>query len=325
MLDRKITLDYARFFAISLVVIGHLIQYNDINFDENYLFKMIYSFHMPLFIFISGYVSFNSLFEKALGKDINQKSFHLLLPFFIWGIVMYTIQKKYDYINLVIHPDSAYWFLWVLFWIYSLLKITILLYNYKKLYAFILVPVLYMLPSVYLGYGLIKYLSIYFILGLLTFNYQHNIYKIFRYFDKTYYFFILVTVFLLLAYYYERANDSYYNFFNSHAIYVKILIYGYKIVLAMIGIILVLKLSRKMANILDSNNFLLKIGQQYTLAIYVTHYYFLYIYMSESFYISIAINTIIMFLFLIGLYFLLQSKYNYMNHILFGIKKGKVK
>ena len=49
---------------IILVIIGHSIQYGSgSNFIEkqmffnNYLFKFIYSFHMPLFIMISGYLS----------------------------------------------------------------------------------------------------------------------------------------------------------------------------------------------------------------------------------------------------------------------------
>ena len=322
MKQRNLTFDYARFIAISLVILGHLIQYNDIKFDDNYLFKIIYSFHMPLFVFISAYLSFNSLFERVLVKDIKQKTVHLLLPFFIWGTIMYIVQDKNDFINLILHPDSAYWFLWVLFWIYVLCKIMIYLYRYKKLYALVLIPIIYMVPSEYLGFGLIKYLSIYFILGLLTYKYQDRIYNFLKYMDQSYYIFISSIIFFLLAYYYDRSNTIYYSYFNSSSLYMKLSIYGYKIFLAMLGIVLVFKLSRKIVPLFGSDNFILTIGQKYTLAIYVTHYYFLHLYANDNFYISFTINSIIMCIFLFILYFVLQSKYNYMNFILFGIKKG---
>lgn len=58
-----IRLDIIKGIAIILVVMGHCIQYGSGNdyytsalfFEEN-IFKFIYSFHMPLFMLISGYV-----------------------------------------------------------------------------------------------------------------------------------------------------------------------------------------------------------------------------------------------------------------------------
>ena len=48
--------DVMRGVAILLVVIGHGIQYGYSDYDNNILFRIIYSFHMPLFMFISGLV-----------------------------------------------------------------------------------------------------------------------------------------------------------------------------------------------------------------------------------------------------------------------------
>lgn len=57
LINRNSTIDGLRGIAIMLVVIGHVIQYvfSPNTFDDNLLFRVIYSFHMPLFMFISGY------------------------------------------------------------------------------------------------------------------------------------------------------------------------------------------------------------------------------------------------------------------------------
>jgi hypothetical protein len=52
MKSRELTIDYARFIAITLVVVGHLIQYNIDDYDKNYIYKVIYSFYIKIFIYI---------------------------------------------------------------------------------------------------------------------------------------------------------------------------------------------------------------------------------------------------------------------------------
>lgn len=55
---RNAYIDKIRGFAIILVVLEHAIHHTYENFDSNYLFALIYSFHMPPFMFISGYVTY---------------------------------------------------------------------------------------------------------------------------------------------------------------------------------------------------------------------------------------------------------------------------
>lgn len=58
-MGRDLSFDFIKGVLIILVVLGHVIQglYGIDNPDvwENLLFTIIYTFHMPLFIFISGY------------------------------------------------------------------------------------------------------------------------------------------------------------------------------------------------------------------------------------------------------------------------------
>lgn len=50
-MKRNTTLDVMKGIAILLVVLGHAIQKNVLNFEYNILFSFIYSFHMPMFFF----------------------------------------------------------------------------------------------------------------------------------------------------------------------------------------------------------------------------------------------------------------------------------
>lgn len=65
--NRNIVIDVSKGVAIILVVIGHVIQFGTSGegFWDNNLFKIIYSFHMPLFIFLSGYVSAKGIVERS--------------------------------------------------------------------------------------------------------------------------------------------------------------------------------------------------------------------------------------------------------------------
>lgn len=115
--SRILYLDYTRGFAILLVIIGHLIQFNFLSGINNRLFDIIYSFHMPLFFFISGYArSINNkksstIFE--LLKTVYHKFQALIIPSVVWTLVIpHFFSYKYDFI---ITEISSYWFLNVLF------------------------------------------------------------------------------------------------------------------------------------------------------------------------------------------------------------------
>jgi fucose 4-O-acetylase-like acetyltransferase len=49
---RDTFLDIAKGLAIILVVIGHVVQGSSEKFDGLLWFRVIYSFHMPLFVFV---------------------------------------------------------------------------------------------------------------------------------------------------------------------------------------------------------------------------------------------------------------------------------
>ena len=102
MKERNCTIDFLKCIAILLVIFGHCIQYgsgiaycdNQIFFD-NFLFKYIYSFHMPLFAAISGYLLYSSVQKYSLKEMVFNRFYRLLIPIISWNAVanIYDITK----------------------------------------------------------------------------------------------------------------------------------------------------------------------------------------------------------------------------------------
>ena len=84
--------DILKLYAIFLVIWGHSIQYflSSNCYDEP-IFRIIYSFHMPLFMMISGYFSTSSMSLPPL-LFIKKKFRQLLLPVLSWVIVMRMVR-----------------------------------------------------------------------------------------------------------------------------------------------------------------------------------------------------------------------------------------
>lgn len=125
-------LDIAKGVAIIIVVIGHTLQNSFENFDELFGFRVIYSFHMPLFILLTGAVAsfwFNpktillpsSNFLAVLCIRIQHSAMRLLLPFIAWALISNWVrQTGLNPIEIMVsafrRPDGALWFLLCIFY-----------------------------------------------------------------------------------------------------------------------------------------------------------------------------------------------------------------
>ena len=132
--ERLAYIDNIKCFAIVLVVLGHLIQYiyYPNTFDHNHVFRYIYSFHMPLFMAISGFIVGLSSQNKKINllESILKRAKQLLIPFISWAIVSTIIGKNINkFFSIIKNPDNGLWFLWVLFFIYLAYLITLSLKN----------------------------------------------------------------------------------------------------------------------------------------------------------------------------------------------------
>ena len=82
-------IDVVKALTIYLVVLGHVIQfwqYKDSWWNER-LFLIIYSFHMPLFMFISGLVAYQRD-NMSYGKFFANKFNRLIIPFLTIGMFL---------------------------------------------------------------------------------------------------------------------------------------------------------------------------------------------------------------------------------------------
>lgn len=90
---RSVPLDMLKAFAIFLVCWGHGIQYfSSTPYYEQPVYRVIYSFHMPLFMAMVGYFS-SSLLERNFWSGLMKRFNSLIIPawsFLIIGIVMGT-------------------------------------------------------------------------------------------------------------------------------------------------------------------------------------------------------------------------------------------
>ena len=124
MTKRLISFDLLKLFAIFLVLWGHCIQYFlSTHYSVDCVYRTIYSFHMPLFMMISGFFSTNS-YHLSLKVIFIKKSRELLLPVLIWGIIFFigfsVIKYKngepiYIYYDMTAILYKNLWFLKSLF------------------------------------------------------------------------------------------------------------------------------------------------------------------------------------------------------------------
>ncbi len=125
--ERNIRLDLIKAVAIILVVVGHAIQYccgneytESLAFYDNWLFKIIYSFHMPAFMCVSGWLFARSVAKYNMGSLIRSKALSLLVPIFVWGTLHYISTKvllRHETPNLSnwwMIVGGGIWFLWAL-------------------------------------------------------------------------------------------------------------------------------------------------------------------------------------------------------------------
>ncbi|MBW4866969.1 acyltransferase family protein [Prevotella salivae] len=112
---RILYFDALKFFAIWLVVLGHYLQEIDCGSVGFYTNQVIYTFHMPLFIMISGF--FAQKGEPSFRNLIIKKTITLLLPVIIWTaiIVVYSLLSCKDSMRIQIELKGNSWYLKVLF------------------------------------------------------------------------------------------------------------------------------------------------------------------------------------------------------------------
>lgn len=104
--------------AMLLVVLGHTMTGCTVDSQKSFIFNIIWSLQMPLFILISGYVTKYSRpisNSKGLWKYVKRRTVAYMLPWAVWSfLVRGIIFGEDDFLNvkhLLWNMDSGYWFL----------------------------------------------------------------------------------------------------------------------------------------------------------------------------------------------------------------------
>jgi fucose 4-O-acetylase-like acetyltransferase len=127
--SRDTFLDCLKGLAIGTVVLGHTFQGATPDFDHYLPFRLIYAFHMPMFMFIAGMTASLSFSRRLRDTanypsylaDIRFKALRLVLPFITWAVIQYFWIKPAEYnpatwlLHILHYPDNGLWFLWILF------------------------------------------------------------------------------------------------------------------------------------------------------------------------------------------------------------------
>lgn len=127
--QREPLIDIIKGMAILLVLVGHVIQFaSGMEYQragayyDNILFKVIYSFHMPLFMVVSGYLFHHSVTHRSFGRIVWNKVRTLIIPIFSFAIIVWILRfnPQYSFIDQIRNYLSVtrftLWFLWALFY-----------------------------------------------------------------------------------------------------------------------------------------------------------------------------------------------------------------
>lgn len=133
--NRSITIDIIKGLAIILVVIGHFIPENSPYWYVK-MREIIYTFHMPTFLFASGYI-FMKYYKNDSLKSFYAKKFNrLIVPYLTTSVIVISIKiltEKFlsvdnpvtalSYLKIFYIPEAGYflWYIWSLFTIFLII------------------------------------------------------------------------------------------------------------------------------------------------------------------------------------------------------------
>lgn len=180
MKKRLVVFDIMQGIAMVLVVLGH---HKLKCMPEWYLglFRYIYTFHMALFVFISGFLvrySYKGVYGAAEYKEYVDKRFKKFVPpYLIVGILCSLITWNFkdigvfinSVVNMIISPkESEATFLWYIYLLFIFYCIAPLIFNtkrYVKITLFI-IALLLSLRNINISYFCIDYFARYFVFFL---------------------------------------------------------------------------------------------------------------------------------------------------------------
>ncbi len=125
-MKRNEFIDFTKGILILLVTTGHALQFGvhrNQGFLDDPLFQLIYLFHMPLFMAISGFLAWPAIESRPPGTNILDRLRSYILPIFVWAVLyrIFVVARvapaTASHLPAAIFHEAIYslWFLWSLF------------------------------------------------------------------------------------------------------------------------------------------------------------------------------------------------------------------
>ena len=282
---RILIIDMLKAFAIILVVLGHCIQFgsgmeylNSEQFFDNPLFKIIYTFHMPLFMLISGFLFAYSYKGKWL-RCVKRRIQTLVVPMAVWALLIilkkvivdsgFSIDLIRECLRIVY---MNFWFIWAVFWCTCLVVLVNNFFRNNIVVFCILFVISFVIPDT-ANMALYKYMYPYFVVGYIFQKYLMCFLE--EFLSKRHIIllllFSLVLVYVVLLY---GFNYDTYIYTSGHCVIGKDLVTQlridmYRYVIGLVGSIIVIIAFVQLGRIITYiPRFLLLIGTE-TMGIYI--------------------------------------------------------
>lgn len=135
-MPRRVEFDIAKALCIILVVMGHYTT-EDLTW-WNSVRDIIYTFHMPLFMFASGFIYIAFKKEESYWRFLLKKNKRLVIPYVVTSIIIIAIKiltqsflyvknpvTPMAFLKIFYYPEAAYhlWFIWALWWMFCLVPL----------------------------------------------------------------------------------------------------------------------------------------------------------------------------------------------------------
>ena len=145
-IERIIYWDVIKAFAIFLVVYGHCLQYLQVDTEKCWsscTSGFIYSFHMPLFMMVSGYFA-RGIYTKSFADNLKHKTLQILLPsistYIVVGFMLIYMRHEqwgYGLVKLGMNCFTSFWFLKALYILYVVGIVFTWIYRKSKYMALV--------------------------------------------------------------------------------------------------------------------------------------------------------------------------------------------
>lgn len=133
--NRIVYIDIAKAICIVLVVMGHYMpDVCPLWWTDTH--NVIYTFHMPLFMFASGFVYIATKKSISYKDFIYKKVRRLMIPYFVVSFLIVSLKllsqgyayvqnpvTAYSYLKVFYLPEAGYflWFIWALWWMFVII------------------------------------------------------------------------------------------------------------------------------------------------------------------------------------------------------------